>query len=210
MTMIHVLIIDEVPLICSVLASILKEEPDFQVVGCASTLDEARLYLEKCDLALVSTTMPDEAPLELIRSLAKIDSSAKMVAIGLADSEEIILPYVEAGIAGYVLRDDSVEELLQKIRAIHQGEAPVSSQIAAALMLRVAELKELCVDPSDGAETLEALTPREREVLDLLQQNLSNQEIAERLVIELGTVKNHVHNILKKLNLTSRRDVTQI
>jgi DNA-binding NarL/FixJ family response regulator len=159
---------------------------------------------------MVSTTIPGDAALQLIRSLAKADSSIKVVAIGLAESEEVIIPYIEAGIAGYVLRDDSVEELLQKIRAIHRGEAPVSSQIAAALMQRVAELKELCPEPTGEAETLEALTPREREVLDLLQQNRSNQEIAERLVIELGTVKNHVHNILKKLNLTSRRDVTRI
>jgi DNA-binding NarL/FixJ family response regulator len=208
--MIRVLIIDEVPLICSVLASMLKEEPDLEVVGCATTLEEAKLYLEQCDLAMVSTTMPDDAALQLIRSLAKADSSVKVVAIGLAESEEIIIPYIEAGIAGYVLRDDSVEELLQKIRAIYGGEAPVSSQIAAALMQRVAELKELCPDAAGDPESLEALTPREREVLDLLQQNRSNQEIAERLVIELGTVKNHVHNILKKLNLTSRRDVTRI
>jgi DNA-binding NarL/FixJ family response regulator len=128
------------------------------------------------------------------------------VAIGLPDSEETILQYVEAGIDGYVLRDDSVDELLQKIRAAHKGEAAISSQIAAALMQRVAELKEQCDDEADP-ESLQTLTPRETEVLDLLQKQLSNQEIADRLVIEVGTVKNHVHSVLKKLNLNSRYDV---
>jgi DNA-binding NarL/FixJ family response regulator len=204
--MIRVFIIDEVPLISGVLATILQEEPDIKVVGCATSLDEAVSLLKNGDVALVSTTMPGNSALNLIQSLAKVQSSIKVVAIGLPDSEETILQYVEAGIDGYVLRDDSVDELLQKIRAAHKGEAAISSQIAAALMQRVAELKEQCDDEADP-ESLQTLTPRETEVLDLLQKQLSNQEIADRLVIELGTVKNHVHSVLKKLNLNSRYDV---
>jgi DNA-binding NarL/FixJ family response regulator len=144
--------------------------------------------------------MPNEAALPVICSLIKADSSVRVVVVGVAESEEAILP---------VLKDDSIDELLQKIRAIHRGEAPVSPQIAAALMERVAELRELC-DELVGPENPGALTPREREVLELLKQKFSNQEIADRLVIELGTVKNHVHNILKKLNLSSRRDVARV
>lgn len=208
--MIHILIFDEVPLIANVLASMFKEEPDLKVIGCATHLEEASSLLKKCDLALVSTTMPDNTTLKLIQSLVKAESSIKVVALGLPDSEETILQYIEAGIAGYVLRDDSAEELLEKIRAIHKGEALISSQIAAALMQRLAELKEICDDDETDPEALKVLTPRESEVLDLLQQNMSNQEIADRLVIELGTVKNHVHSILKKLNLSSRRDVGRL
>jgi DNA-binding NarL/FixJ family response regulator len=207
--MIRVFIIDEVPLISGVLATILQEEPDIKVVGCATSLDEAVSLLKNGDVALVSTTMPGNSALNLIQSLAKVQSSIKVVAIGLPDSEETILQYVEAGIDGYVLRDDSVDELLQKIRAAHKGEAAISSQIAAALMQRVAELKEQCDDEADP-ESLQTLTPRETEVLDLLQKQLSNQEIADRLVIELGTVKNHVHSVLKKLNLNSRYDVPRV
>jgi two-component system, NarL family, nitrate/nitrite response regulator NarL len=206
--MIRVLIIDEVPLISNVLAAMLKEEPDIRVVGCVTNLDEATPYLDKCNLALVSTTMPDDTALKLIRSLTRSTPSIKTVAVGLVESEETVLPYLEAGIAGYVLRDDTVEELLQRIRAIYSGEALISSQMVIALMQRVTELKELC-DDFESNESLRILTSREREVLDLLQQNLSNQEIAEQLVIELGTVKNHVHNILKKLNLNSRHDVSR-
>ena len=207
--MIRVFIIDEVPLISGVMATILQEESDIKVVGCATNLDEAVSLLQNGDVALVSTTMPDNSALNLIQSLAKVKSSIKVVAIGLPDSEETILQYVEAGIDGYVLRDDSVDELVQKIRAAHKGEAAISSQVAAALMQRVAELKEQCDDEPDP-ESLQTLTPRETEVLDLLQEQLSNQEIADRLVIELGTVKNHVHSILKKLNLNSRYDVPRV
>ena len=204
--MIRVLIIDEVALIADVMSSILKEEADMKVVSCATTLDEALEHVEQCDIALISTTMPNSTAIELIRTLVKVNSSVKVIAIGLVESEEEVLPYVEAGIASYVLRDDSTEEMLDKIRAVHAGEASVSPEIAAALMERVAQLKELCAD-DDLDEAMADLTPREREVLSLLQQNVTNQEIAKRLVIEVGTVKNHVHNVLKKLNVNSRKDV---
>ena len=205
--MISVLIIDEMPLICNVLASILNEEPDIEVKGCATTFDDALEQVQGCDLALVSTTMPDDIALDLIRALNQEDCSTKVVAIGMVESEATVLRYVEAGIAGYVLREDSVEELIDKIRAVHKGEASVSPQIAAALMERVAELREICLDETVSRDLLDDLTPREQEVLTLLQQKLSNREIADRLVIEVGTVKNHVHRIFKKLNLNSRRDI---
>lgn len=209
--MIRVLIFDEVPLISNVLASILQEEPDIKVVGCATGLEDGvSSRIKKCDLALVSTSMPDNTALKLIRSLVKLESSIKAVALGLPDSEETILQYIEAGIVGYILRDDSVEEMLQKIRAIYEGEAPISSQVTAALMQRVAELKQLCNDDEADPEASNMLTPRESEVLGLLQKNMSNKEIAEQLVIELGTVKNHVHNILKKLNLDSRHEAARV
>ncbi len=94
---------------------------------------------------------------------------------------------------------------MHHIRAAHAGKARVSPDIAAALMSRVAELAQLVSQASISPEAGE-LTPREMEVLKLIGQGLTNQEIAEHLVIELGTVKNHVHNILNKLGVSSRRD----
>jgi DNA-binding NarL/FixJ family response regulator len=115
------------------------------------------------------------------------------------------MQYVEAGASGYVLKDDTVAERLRHIRAAHAGKARVSPEIAAALMSRVAELAQLVKESSINAD-LGDLTPRELEVLTLFGQDLTNQEIAERLVIELGTVKNHVHSILQKLNVASRHE----
>jgi DNA-binding NarL/FixJ family response regulator len=125
----------------------------------------------------------------------------------LPNIKDVILQYIEAGIAGYVLRDDSVDQLLHAVRAVYRGEAVVSPDIAAALMTRIAQLSNVCQGTtwSESGVFLE-LTPRERQVLVLVQQGLSNQEIAASLTIELGTVKNHIHNILRKLNVRSRHD----
>jgi DNA-binding NarL/FixJ family response regulator len=204
--MIGVLVVDEILLICNVVASMLREEKDIHVVGCATTVEEATEQIQQVDIALVSTTIADKDIFQLVRTLAKTENSPKVVVMGVPESEEIILQYIEAGVAGYVLRDDSADDLVEKIRAVARGEAPVSPQIVAALMERVAELKRLC-DDVDNDTSLSTLTAREREVLDLLEQGLTNQEIANQLVIEVGTVKNHVHSILKKLNLDSRRDL---
>ena len=135
----------------------------------------------------------------------------KVIVTGLSDSEAAILQYIEAGVSGYVLRDDSVETMLTTIRAVHAGEAVISPSVAAALMARLAELAELAKaaggnSPVTTSDALPDLTPREREVLSLIALGLSNSEIAERLTLELGTVKNHVHHILEKLNVSSRQD----
>lgn len=204
--MIRVLVIDEILLICNVVASMLKEEKDIDVIGCATTVEEAMDQSHPYDVALISTTVADTDGLHQISTLAGAEISPKIIVMGVPESEEIILQYIEAGAAGYVLRDDSADDLVEKIRAVARGEAGISSHIVAALMERVAELKRLCDDTTND-ETLSSLTAREREVLTLLEQGLTNQEIANQLVIEVGTVKNHVHSVLKKLNLDSRRDL---
>jgi DNA-binding NarL/FixJ family response regulator len=98
-----------------------------------------------------------------------------------------------------------VDELLRNIRAAYRGEALVSPEIAGALMSRVTELAQIFAEVTSIPESVE-LTSREHEVLKLVAKDLSNQEIADRLVIEVGTVKNHVHSILQKLNASSRED----
>ena len=114
--------------------------------------------------------------------------------------------YIEAGALGYVLRTDSVAELLHNIRAAFKENALVSPSVAAALMARIAELSEKLTDLGVDASDYEELTPREKEILNYIAAGLTNQEIADLLVIEVGTVKNHVHNILNKLNVHSRQD----
>jgi DNA-binding NarL/FixJ family response regulator len=103
-----------------------------------------------------------------------------------------------------VLKNDSVDELLSRIRAAQRGRALVSPKIAAALMSRVTELAQLFADIESGINEAVDLTPREHEILELIGQDLTNQEIADLLVIEVGTVKNHVHSILQKLDVSSR------
>jgi two-component system, NarL family, nitrate/nitrite response regulator NarL len=205
MTMIRVLVVNEQPLMANLIASVLDGEADMVVAGSATSAAGALQRTAEAGVLLVSTRLPDGEALKLVQQLTQEYPDKAALVMGVAESEWEILRYVEAGASGYVLRDDSVEELLRHIRAAHAGKARVSPQIAAALMARVAELAQLVSQSSINVDLAE-LTPRELEVLELIGQGLTNQQIAERLVIEVGTVKNHVHNILDKLGVSSRRD----
>jgi DNA-binding NarL/FixJ family response regulator len=203
--MIRVLIVNEQRLMANLIASVLDGEADMAVVGGATSAERALERTAEADVLLISTRLPDGGALSLVQQLTQDYPDKAALVMGVAESEWEILHYVEAGASGYVLRDDSVEELLRHIRAAHAGKARVSPEIAAALMTRVAELAQLINQTAISADLAE-LTPRELEVLELIGQDQTNQEIAERLVIEVGTVKNHVHNILHKLGVSSRRD----
>lgn len=206
--MISVLIVNKSSLMCSVTAAALKYEPDIRVVGLATHVDRALdlIWTCNCDLVLANVNLPNDGALKLIRGVKAL-SSVKVLVVGLTKTEEeVILRYIEAGAAGYVLGDDSLEDLLKNIRAVYNGEALVSPEVAAAMISRIAELAEPYSITEPGMDEVTDLTPREREVLDLIGAGLSNQEIAVRLVIEVGTVKNHVHNILRKLDVSSRQD----
>lgn len=208
--MIRILIVEEVRAICETIAAVLRREADIEVVGGAANLDEALPALRACDIALVNATPNSDTSAGLIRAVRRLAPRVKVVVMGLARSQHAIWQCVEAGAAGYVLRDSSLADLIANLRAAQHTEAPASPPLAAALMSYVAELAahDLSGVPANAAP--QALTRREREVLSLVHEGLTNQEIAGALVIELGTVKNHVHNILRKLNVSSRRDAVQV
>jgi DNA-binding NarL/FixJ family response regulator len=204
--MIRVLVVNSIQLIGNVITAVLRGEPDMEVVGCVTTVEDALAQAPNSDIVLLSTRLPEGGAIRITQALAESGLPVKVLMLGLAESEAEILRYVEAGAAGYVLQDESVEDLLAKVRAAYQGLAHISPEIAAALMERVAELARLAGKPEGETSELDDLTQREREILTLIGQGLSNQEIAQKLVIEIGTVKNHVHSILRKLNVSSRHD----
>ena len=206
--MIRVLVVHQTPLIGSIIANVLDEESDIAVVGQEPNSDDALLLLEKtrADIVLVAATLPGNGALEITEAVAEQDNGPKVLVIGLPKSESAILQYVAAGASGYVLQEVSTHQLLQHIRATHDDKAIVSPDIAAALMNHINELAQISSQTDIDPSAYNELTPREREVLDLIGQDYSNREIADALVIEVGTVKNHVHNILKKLDVSSRHE----
>jgi DNA-binding NarL/FixJ family response regulator len=193
-------------LVSNLIASVLEDETDIDVVGQTTSPEAALDELAEADVALVSTRLRENGALKFTEGTAEREDAVKVLVIGLRESEQEILKYVEAGADGYVLRDNSVGTLLEKVRAADQGEALVSPDIAYALMSRLTELAQLFSRVEMGLDEPVDLTPREQEVLDLVGQGLTNQQIADRLYIEVGTVKNHVHSILQKLDVNSRED----
>lgn len=206
--MVRVLVVHQAKLIANIIASVLAEEPDIYLVGTAVTPEEALGKLERsnCNMVLAAATLPDGGALTLTEAVTAVYPHINVLIIGVPKSESVILQYVMAGASGYVLQDVPVEQLLENVRAAHNDEALVSPTIAAALMRQVSELAQVSAQYNLDPQAIASLTPREKDVLNLLGQGMTNQEISEQLVIEVGTVKNHVHNILKKLDVSSREE----
>lgn len=205
---INLLLVNETRLMGNVIAAALEGEEDINIVGCVTSLDEAlNIVREKeVDVALVSTRLPDLGALKLTNAITELKPSTKVLALGLTEEKQHVLRYVEAGATGYVLKDDSLDGLIETIRAVQDGKVFVSPQIAAAIMERLSGLARIFSDVENNITNATDLTSREFEVLELISKGRTNQQIAEILVIEIGTVKNHVHNILDKLNVSSRRE----
>jgi len=205
---INLLLVNETRLMGNVIAAALEGEPDINIVGCVISMEDAMKIVREneVDVALVSTRLPDLGALKLTNAITDLKPSTKVLALGLTEEKQHVLRYVEAGATGYVLKDDSLEDLIETIRAVQDGKVFVSPQIAAAIMERLSGLARIFSDVENNITNTTDLTARELEVLKLISEGRTNQQIAEQLVIEIGTVKNHVHNILDKLNVSSRRE----
>ncbi len=203
---INILLVNEFKLIGNVIGAALEDEPDIHVVGCVTNPEDALKIVQEnvIDVALVSTRLSDLGALKLTSAITEMAPDTKVLALGLTEEKKRVLRYVEAGATGYILKDDSLEELIETVRAAQDGKVFVSPKIAAAMMERLSDLAHLFSGVENSVTDASGLTSRELEVLGLIGKGLTNQEIAEQLVIEIGTVKNHVHSILEKLNVGSR------
>lgn len=202
---IKILIVGETRLLCNVVKHLLEKEEDMEVI-CVTSTSDAVNHLENSqgDLVLVQSEQGSKTALSTVQTLAFKYPAVKVMVIDLPQSKDNILPFLESGASGYILRSDSAEEMMEKIMAVHHGQPIICPEIAAAIINRLADWAGRHHSPQVMQESLAELTRRESEVLELLAENLSNQEIAQSLVIEVGTVKNHVHRILKKLNVRNR------
>lgn len=215
--MIRTLIVHDVTLVSDLVANVLNAEADMCVVGRAATPAEALTMLEQhpCDVMVVNCMLPEEGALTLTRAIQKQAAPVKVVVTGVVDSQTAILHCLEAGASGYVREEDGVIQLVAAVRHAYQGEAIVSPAVAGALIARMSELRRLATElngyhEADLHEQATELTEREREILGLLAEGYTNREIAEELVITVGTVKNHVHNILDKLDVHTRKQAAMV
>jgi len=203
---IRVLIIDDYQLFTEAVASLLSAQEKIVLVRSTTNLDEAldRLQSQSVDVVLVDANMGKADPLEIIRELKEEFPDVKVIVLGLERREDNVLPFIEAGANGYVLKDASFDELLHIIEAVHRGRTPCSPRIAALVFARITELSQ----ERNQRELLQPaiLTPREREILQLIAAGLSNKDLAQQLHISLPTVRNHVHNILGKLQVHRRQE----
>ena len=201
MQSIRVFIVDDNRLFREGLVSMLNDHDDFLVTGSAANGNVALAEIEKTkpDIALIDIGMPEKDGIEVTQALHNDLPDVKVIILGMPDLSDEIMTCIEAGASGYVLKESSFDHLVETIRLAYRGEPFCSQKMAASLFSRVAEL----VANKSPKESVK-LTPREIEVISKIAEGLSNKEIAQNLSIETQTVKNHIHNILDKLQLHNR------
>jgi two-component system nitrate/nitrite response regulator NarL len=215
------MLVDDQPLFRRAIATLVAEQPDFSVVGEAAdgleAIEKARALVP--DVMVLDVEMPVMDGVAAVRVLRSELPSVKLVVLTVSESEEYLFEAIRAGAHGYLLKDLRPEQLYEMLRAVHRGETPISPAMAGWL-LKEFRRPRTGLPSGSAQETRTAvgqtpssvyatplaatLTRRELETLQLVADGLSNKEIGVRLSITEGTVKNHVHNALEKLQLENR------
>lgn len=196
---IRILCADDHAVVREGLRALIETEPGMVLVGEAG---DGREAVEKAralnpDVVLLDLVMPSMSGIEAIGEIKRAVPSARILVLTSFAEDDKVFPAIKAGAHGYLLKDTSPQELLRAIRDVDRGQPSMHPTIARKLML---ELQQ----PSDLPRTEAPLTERELEVLNLVAQGLTNQEIADRLFVSERTVRTHVSNILSKLHLANR------
>lgn len=206
---IRVVVADDEPAYRGALQKTLGLAPDWDLIGVAKDGQEA---LDLClsdppDVLLTDINMPRLSGVELIRRLLKQEKAVAVVVLTVREDDDAIFDAFRAGALGYLLKTSTPQDVLDAIRLAHRGEAKITPKIAARVLQDFRRVKE--DDELDDTELFE-LSDRESEILDLVAKGMRNKDIADRLCIAEKTVKNHVSNILKALQVNSRTEAAML
>lgn len=201
---IRVLLVDDQKLMRQGLRVLLELEPDLEVAGEAEDGQEALEAYARLepDVVLMDIRMPGMDGVEATWRLRERWPEARVVILTTFDDDEYIFEGLRAGALGYLLKDVSGEELAEAVRTVAEGGALIEPSVARKVVAEFARLAPPARPPEEGLP--EPLTEREREVVELLASGLTNREIAARLHLAEGTVKNYVSSILQKLGVRDR------
>jgi DNA-binding NarL/FixJ family response regulator len=203
----RILLVDDQPLFRKALASLIAGQFDFSVVGEASNGGEALDQVRNLspDIVVMDVQMPGVDGIGGVKAIRGAGRDVPIIMLTISDDDDDLFRAIEAGANGYLLKNMRPEQIFEGIRGAAHGEAPIAGAVAGRLL---EALRNGGVAPRRGATEMSAeemsLTRREAEILQLIAAGLSNKEIATRLTITEGTVKNHVHHALEKLHLTNR------
>jgi DNA-binding NarL/FixJ family response regulator len=211
---IRVLIADDHALFRRGLEMVLEEEDDIDLVGQASDGTEAVAVAGEAlpDVVLMDIRMPKITGIEACRATKEVAPSAKIVMLTISDEEEDLFEAIRAGASGYLLKDIPLDEVAEAVRAVHGGQSLINPSMAGKLLSEFATLAKRDDEEEERVQHVAApkLTDREMEVLKLVARGMNNRDIAKELFISENTVKNHVRNILEKLQIHSRMEAVMI
>ena len=209
---IRTMIVDDHALFRRGLEMVLDSEPDIELVSEASDGAEA---VEKAgetlpDVVLMDIRMPRSSGIEACRALKDVVPSAKIVMLTISDEEEDLFEAIRAGASGYLLKDIPLDEVADTVRAVDGGQSLINPSMAGKLLTEFAALARREEGEPPQQVPAPKLTDREMQVLKLIARGMNNRDIAKELFISENTVKNHVRNILEKLQIHSRMEAVMI
>jgi NarL family two-component system response regulator LiaR len=196
---IRIFIADDHPIVRRGIKNLLETETDFQLVGEAASGSEAIDAIKELqpDIVLMDLVMPGMDGIEATRQIKASQNNIQILVLTSFTTDDKVFPAIKAGALGYLIKDTAPDDLLRAIRQVHRGQPTLHPMIAQRLLAEISS-------PPQQSPVQEPLTAREVDVLRLIARGLTNQEIAEDLVISVATVYTHVSNILAKLHLASR------
>jgi two-component system NarL family response regulator len=209
---IRTLIVDDHALFRRGLEIVLVTEADIEVVGEASDGAEAveRAGESLPDVVLMDIRMPRSNGIDACRAIKDVAPSARIIILTMSDEEEDLFDAIKAGASGYLLKDIPLDQVAEAVRSVHGGQSLISPSMAGKLLTEFASLASR--DHEEPPQELPAprLTDREMQVLKLVARGMNNRDIGKELFISDNTVKNHVRNILEKLQIHSRMEAVMV
>ncbi len=210
---IRIFLVDDQVFFIEGLKRVLEEESDLEIVGEAFIGSEAVRKVGETlpDVVLMDIAVPGMDGIAATRLIRKQNPGVQVIMLTVADDPKEVIPAIKAGALGYLLKDETPQQLIRAIRAVSHGEALLSSRIATILLREFQDFYHR-EEVSHGMDekVYERLTDREIEVLNWVANGLSNKEIAQKLAIAERTVKNHISNIFQKLQVNDRTQAVVI
>ena len=206
--MTRLLLVDDHTLFREGIANLLAGQPDFTVIGAAGSVQQAIVMARDLqpDLVLMDFTLPDGTGLEATYAILGERPETKIVFLTVHEEDERLFAAIRSGAKGYMLKNVPVARLLERLRGLERNEAAIGPDMTSRVL---EEFSRTRPGHQAGHSALAQLTPRETDVLRTLARGATNRDIAEHLFITENTVKNHVGNILSKLNLPNRREAAR-
>ncbi|MEX0680510.1 MAG: response regulator transcription factor [Balneolales bacterium] len=208
---IRILIIEDNRLLREGITTVLKKQPDFTVVAALASGENvlSKIRTSDLDVVLLDVGLRSHNSLEVVKLFAENDKDVNVVVMGLFPAQSEILEYVREGVRGFLLKDATVAEFIKTIRSVASGEKVLPALLTGTLFSQIVD--KTLESPGGKRKLLAAIrmTVRERQVIELIAEGLTNKEIAQKLHISSYTVKSHVHNILEKLTLHNRLQIAK-
>lgn len=207
MSLVRIVLADDHRIVREGLRTLIAQEPDMTVVAMAEDGPQLLRQVQDCspDLVITDISMPGLNGIEALRRLRAEQPEVQVVCLSMHNEDRVVLSAIEAGASGYLLKDSSFDELAQAVRQVMAGRVYISAELSGVVVRELRSLKAGALPAPNGA----ALTPREKELVQLFAEGWTTNEIAERLHLSPKTVATHRENVLRKLQARGVADLTR-